>query len=516
MTVTLRRLVFSRLSILVLLTGLGGWFLYNLNSYVKFGIDLVGGTYITLDVQVEKAYENALVDLLNGVDDIVPASAKAQLVSKEIKDNAVRVTFSSIGALNQASDMIAQRMQGAVAIETVGETLVLRIPRARMDKIARDAVSSNINALTTRLNRFGVSEILVAQHGARRIVIELPNVHDIQQAKSIIGRVAELEFKLVEDSAATEDALLERYGGVLPEGMIIIPGEGARGSEHYMVAQYGTLAGRDLEMARGELDHSKGLPVVSFKFKPDAARRFYELTSNIGRQIAIVLDGVVISAPVANEPIAGGAGVISGNFTTQSANELALLLSSGAFVAPVTFEEERHIGPSLGQEAIHQGLVACLVGGVLLLLFCIMVYKVGGFISFIVLMYNILLSLVLLAGLGATLTLPGIAGILLTIGVAVDASILIFERIREELLQGAPLRRAIDAGFNGSLAVILDSNITAFLGALVLYIYASGPVRGFAATQMVGILATLITGLWLLKSMLTYLTDVLGVGKLKL
>ncbi|HAU30209.1 TPA: protein translocase subunit SecD [Candidatus Dependentiae bacterium] len=516
MTVTLRRLVFSRLSILVFLTGLGGWFLYNLNSYVKFGIDLVGGTYITLDVQVEKAYENALVDLLNSVDDIIPASAKAQLISKEIRDNSVRVSFSSVGARNQAADLISQRMQGAISIETIDEALALRLPRARLDKIARDAVASNVNALTTRLNRFGVSEILVAQHGNRRIVVELPNVHDIQQAKSLIGRVAELDFKIVEDSAATEDALLERYGGSVPEGMIILPGEGARGSEYYLVAQYGTLSGRDLEMARGELDHSKGLPVVSFKFKPDAARRFYELTANVGRQIAIVLDGVVISAPVANEPIAGGSGVISGNFTTQSANELALLLSSGAFVAPVTFEEERHIGPSLGQEAVHQGMLACAVGGLLLLLFCLLVYKMGGLIAFVVLLYNILLSLALLAGLGATLTLPGIAGLLLTIGVAVDASILIYERIKEELRNGAPLRRAIDAGFAGSLAVILDSNITAFLGALVLYIYASGPVRGFAATQMVGILATLITGLWLLKSMLTYLTDVLGVGKLKI
>ncbi len=516
MTVTLRRLVFSRLSILVLLTGLGGWFLYNLNSYVKFGIDLVGGTYITLDVQIEKAYENALVDLLNNIDDIVPASAKAQLISKEIRDNSVRVTFGSVAARNQAADLVAQRMQGTAAIETVNDTLVLRLPRARMDRIARDAVASNVNALTTRLNRFGVSEILVAQHGSRRIVVELPNVHDIQQAKSLIGRVAELDFKLVEDSAATEEALLERYGGTVPEGMIILPGEGHRGSEYYLVAQYGTLSGRDLEMARGELDHSKGLPVVAFKFKSDAARRFYELTSNVGRQIAIVLDGVVISAPVANEPISGGSGVISGNFTTQSANELALLLSSGAFVAPVTFEEERHIGPSLGQEAVYQGMLACAVGGLLLLLFCLLVYKMGGLIAFVVLLYNILLSLVLLAGLGATLTLPGIAGLLLTIGVAVDASILIYERIKEELRNGAPLRRAIDAGFSGSLAVILDSNITAFLGALVLYIYASGPVRGFAATQMVGILATLITGLWLLKSALTYLTDVLGVGKLKI
>ncbi len=518
MTITLRRLFFSRLSILVLLTGLSGWFLYNIKSNIKFGIDLVGGTYITLDVQVEKAYENALVDLMNGVGEVLPAQIRTAIVSKEVKGDALYIVFSSLNASNQASEFIAQHMRGLWSVENSGESLVIRLTRARMDYIAREAVRSNINALTNRLNRFGVSEITVAQHGARRIVIELPNVHNIQQARSTIGRVANLEFKLVEDQAGTEDVLLDRYGGVLPEGMIIVPGQLSHraqgGSEgFFLVSKYAAISGRDLESARSEI--GQGSPVVAFTFKPDAARRFYELTSNVGRPIAIILDDVVISAPVAKEPISGGSGTISGGFSSEETRELALLLSSGAFVAPVTFEEERHIGPSLGEEAIRQGVVAFAVGGVLLFLFCFLVYKVGGLIAFIVLLYNVVLSLMLLSLMGATLTLPGIAGLLLTIGVAVDASVLIYERIREELQRGAPIRRAIDAGLSGSMAVILDSNITAFLGALVLYIYASGPIRGFAATQMVGIVATLVTGLWLLKAMLTYLTDELNIGKIK-
>ncbi len=258
-----------------------------------------------------------------------------------------------------------------------------------------------------------------------------------------------------------------------------------------------------------------GEPVVKFEFKPEGGDKFYELTgANIGRQAAILIDNVVITAPVIQARIST-TGSISGNFTSEEADRMGKMLKSGAFVAPVTFEEERHIGPSLGEQSIRNGLLACIIGMLLLLLFCVFVYKTAGLLAFFVLLYNLLLTLFAFAWIKATLTLSGIAGMLLTIGMAIDASILIFERIREELAVGAPLKKAVEAGFAGSMRVILDANITHFLVSLVLYILGAGAIRGFAIAMIIGIISTLVTGILLLKSIFNFVIDGCGVQKMK-
>lgn len=519
--ISLNKIFLSRFSLWLVLAIVGGWFVYNINNYIKFGIDLVGGTYITLEVQLEKAHETELLERAQEAADLLKKDGKVTPKSFDADGKGGFVTLSFLDVKDAAA--AATALAGTlptVQIEQAENRVVLRLSAEQIRRIDRDAVESNINALNSRMNQFGVSEILIARRGERRIIVELPNVHNIQQAKAMIGQSAMLEFKLVEDVADSEQRLLEKYGGELPEGTMVIPGKmSARheGRDYYLVPKYSDVTGKLLKTAYSTVAGDTGVePVVAFEFKREGADKFYELTSNnMGRRLAVVIDGVVISAPEIQSAISSS-GTIRGSFTGSDAQDLAMMLRSGAFVAPVTFEEERHIGPSLGQDSIHKGVVACVVGLILLLLFCILVYKIAGLLAFIVLLFNLALVLGLLSLLGATLTLPGIAGMVLSIGMAIDASVLIFERIREELAMGTPLRKAIDAGFSGSMAVILDSNVTALIAAFVLYKFGTGPIQGFAATQIVGVVATLVTGLWLLKSMLTYVTDVLGVTKIRI
>lgn len=514
MTFSLRRFIFSSLAVWLAVTITGAYFLIHLHKFINFGIDLVGGTYISLEVQIDKAIESDL------------ASRTLMLASKLEKDGSAAPTTT---VQDDAGYLIFSSEDAAIKAENSLITSEVRIPFVRegdrikvtltdeeMQLIKHEALQGNIAVLRRRLDPYGAGEMTIASRGDKNIIIELPNVHDSRQAKAMIGKTALLEIKLVEDSGPTEADILKKHGGKLPEGMIIVPGK-ERSHGFYMVPQFTALTGRLLKDAKMDFGGDFGTQaVVKFTFKPEGGEKFYELTANnIGRQIAILIDGVVITAPVAQSAI-HSEGQITGNFTPEEAQALAGLLKSGAFVAPVTFEEERHIGPSLGAESIRNGLIACLVGLALLLLFSILVYKTAGLLAFIVLLYNILLILFALAWLGATLTLPGIAGMILTIGMAIDASILIYERMREELMHGVPLRKAVETGFSGAMAVILDANITHFLVAVVLYKLGAGPIKGFAVTMIIGIISTLLTGILLLRSIFSYLLNGLGVTKIRI
>jgi preprotein translocase subunit SecD len=518
MTLSFSRLFFSRLTFLLILTAAGGYFLYNLKSYVKFGIDLVGGTYITLEVQLDKAREAELVEKMQEITELFKNTQQAMPLEKKISDFALTLKFASVKDAQQAATLLMDRLR-SMLVEQTGDQVVLRLTPEQIKNIDQEAVKSNIIALNSRVDQFGVGETLVARQGDNRIIIELPNVHNPQEAKAMIGRAALLEIKLVEDSAGSKDALLDKYDGDVPDGMEVLPGKQGRsgGEAYYLVPRYTDITGKLLKTARVGAGGRTGVePVVIFEFKSLGAKRFYDLTcSNIGQRLAVIIDGVVITAPVVNSAI-GGEGIITGDFTSQEAEQLAILLRSGAFVAPVTFEEERTIGPSLGAESIHKGLLACAVGLVLLFFFSVIIYKTSGLLAFIVLLYNLLLVLFVLWMIGATLTLPGIAGMVLTVGMAIDASILVYERIKEELADKVAFREAVNRGFAGAFSVIIDANVTNLLIAIVLYKLGSGPIQGFAVTMIVGMVATLITGLWLLKSFFTFAFDVLGINKLKI
>jgi len=524
MAVSIRQIVFSPLMFWLVVCSAALYMIMPLRNSLRLGMDLVGGTFITLEVQTEKAVETELASEMQSIDGLLKKAHKKLPRKKIVEDNTIVLTFGSLQeaqdalrVIHDASPYLVQQGNAAEQ-QAEGAIVKLKFTDVRVNEIKQDAVERDRQVLKSRLDRFSVAEIPIARQGERNIVIELPDVTDPQKAKDMIGTAAQLDFRLVYRTAPTEEDLLYELDGEIPHDKEILPYENDRGHQEYcLVQKYGQISGRYLRDAKPSLGGLHGVePVVAFTFTKEGGDLFYELTSkNIGRPLAIVLDGKIISVASINSAIRES-GTISGGFTRDKAHLLALLLKSGAFVAPVTFEQERQIGPALGAEAIHKGLISCLVGLLVLFIFSIFYYKVAGLFAFAALIFNLILVLVGMAWLQATLTLPGIAGMILTVGMAIDASILIFEHVREELGRGVTLRKAIDAGFAGAMAVILDANITTFIVGVVLYNFGTGPIQGFAVTMMLGIIATLLTGLFFLRSMFSFMINVFGMQTLKI
>lgn len=501
----------------VVLALVAGYWLYPLRSRLKLGIDLVGGTYITLGVQANKAVEHELYERLARVAKILKKNKKLQPVSQKVVDNTLVLAFANEQDAIEAHAELRDDVDDMV-VAARGTTITCALPNERVKMIRREALESNIEVLRTRMNAIGVAEINIVAQGDDRIVVELPDVEDPRQAKEMIGTPAILEFKLVEAKGASYEDVLDKYDGDLPEGMHIIAGR-ERGDEktYYLVPEHAEVSGRYLRNAYAGIGGSTGVnAVVNFELSPEGGRRFRELTgNNIGRELAIVLDNKVVSSATIRSEIERS-GYIEGGFSRARTQEIATLLKSGAFVAPVTFEEERRIGPSLGEESRRNGLLSCLVGMGLLFVFSLFYYKISGLLAFIALVFNLLLILFGLSLLRATLTLPGIAGMVLTVGMAIDASILIYEKIKELLAAGVSTRAAVREGFSDAMVVILDANITTFIVGVVLFYFGTGPIKGFAATMMLGIVATLITGLFFLRSLFNAILDIKVLKKLSI
>ncbi|MBI5594525.1 MAG: protein translocase subunit SecD [Elusimicrobia bacterium] len=384
----------------------------------------------------------------------------------------------------------------------------LEIEKLPHDADVADALSRAIEILRNRVDALGVAEPLIARQGERWIVVQLPGIKNAQAAKEIIGTTALLEFRMVDDSQAARDAagkIYEKVGdpfaeskvstaaaALLPAGTELFRG---RGSEFYVLRSTVPLTGALLDSARVETGDN-GLPIVAFKWKPEGGRIFGDLTSaNVGKNMAIVLDGVVQSAPVIRGPIRGGSGIIEGNFKMEEARKLAIVLRAGSLPAPLRIIEERTIGATLGEDSIRAGMRASAVGFTLVVIFMILYYKFSGVIADAALLLNLLFTVALMAYFGATLTLPGIAGLLLTVGMAVDANVLIFERIREELRLGKPTRISIEAGYDKAFTAILDGNLTTLIAALFLFQFGTGPIKGFAVTLTLGLTVSMFTAI---------------------
>ncbi len=483
---------------------------------LRFGVDLVGGTYISLIVDTDKAIEDAIYERAQSLkDELARAQIEAPTFIKADKKKAT-LTFPNAAAARAAASFIKDR-ERSLTVEQQQETISLAFTTAEENFIKHAAIEGDIHVLESRLNKFSVSEVTVAAQGERNILVELPNIQDPEKAKSMIGKTAMLEFALVQATGNSPEEILEQYGDVMPEGMRILPGRrGSDESRYYLLPKHVEVSGKMLRNAKPGIGQYGDI-AVDFELNPEGGRRFKEISrKNIGKQLAIVLDNEVISAPVLQSEI-GATGQITGGgrgFALEQAKDLSDLLKSGAYAAPVRFDEERTIGPALGAQAIRQGIIACLVGLGLLFLFCVGYYKIPGLFAFITLIYNLLLTLVLFSYFGGTLTLPGIAGLVLTLGMAIDASILIYERIKDELRHGTAFRQAVDVGFKGALSVILDANATHFIMDVVLFKFGSGPIQGFALTMIVGIVTTLITGLFFLRSIFNF-TQRIGVQTLK-
>lgn len=496
---SLTRIARSGFSAWLLVAVVCAYLVYPPMRKLKFGIDLVGGTYITLQVDVNSIATTVVKGKAESVFTALAAEDNSFVTPtvRVVEDKVIYTFNDQRQALAAQQALIAQATE--LSVEAEGNEVIVMLSAAEVSKLRADAVATNVEVLRNRLNAVGVEEISIAPQGERNIVIELPDVHDTRQAKSMIGTPAVLEFKLVEDMAPTEAELLNRYDGEVPAGLMVVPGKARQGAMYYLVTDFAEVTGRHLREA-APIFYENNQMAVQFKFDEEGGRLFEDLTgNNLRRTLAVVLDGKVISAATIQSKIRDS-GVITG-LNQQEAAELATLLKSGAFVGKVSFAQECRIGPNLGFESIKRGLMACLVGLVFLLIFAVAWYKLSGFFAFFVLLYNLLLILVAMRFLGAALTLPGIAGMVLTIGMAIDSSILIYEKIKDLLRAGVPAHQAIEQGFDGVMAVILDANITTFIVGVVLFQFGTGPIKGFAVTLMVGILSTLITGLFVLKSM---------------
>eukprot|EP00767_Chilomastix_cuspidata_P007725 gnl/Chilomastix_cuspidata/8517.p1 GENE.gnl/Chilomastix_cuspidata/8517~~gnl/Chilomastix_cuspidata/8517.p1 ORF type:complete len:478 (+),score=5.79 gnl/Chilomastix_cuspidata/8517:620-2053(+) len=456
--------------------------------------------HLVMEVDTNKAVENRTDRLLTEL--------REQLKDERIKYHSVsKQSVKSIKAEIQGSDNynqfpeFAKKYFGEFSIsksstENDLKQFILELKEEEIKSIKKLAVDQALETIRGRIDEFGVSEPDIRRHGENRILIQLPGIDDTQRAKNLIGKTAQLEFKLVDEKHSVSDALK----GSLPIGSEIYyqMSDSANSSKvPFLLKKRTLLTGEYLTDARVNFDSQFNDPYVSIEFNAKGARIFEQVTAdNIHKRLAIVLDNKVYSAPTIQDRISGGRAQITGNFTMEEARDLAIVLRAGALPAPVKIIEERTVGPTLGADSINKGLISMAVGGAIVVLFMVIYYTGAGLIADFALIINILLIGAGLAAFQATLTLPGIAGIILTIGMAVDANVLIFERIREEIRLGVSPAAAISNGFDRAALTILDANVTTLIAAVVLFQFGTGPVKGFAVTLTLGILSSLFTALF--------------------
>jgi preprotein translocase subunit SecD len=474
---------------------------------ISLGLDLQGGMHLDMEVRTEKAVENELIRIK---DDIARLLKDKKIWARSVEkteNNDVVIRFLSPELRDQGRELIENQYRDLRVEETLGQderTLRLRLEEETREQIADLAVRQAREVIERRINPEGVREPSIQTMGRNRIIIELPGVMDVEAARRIIERTGQLSFQMVIDVAPSTQALLDRHGGRAPEGTVVLMGVEEGRTVAYLLEREAKVTGADLKDARLGYDEY-GQIAVNFELNPKGAKRFGVLTGkNIGKRLAIVLEGAVQSAPTIRSKIMDR-GQITGTFTPEEATELQIVLRSGAMPAPVEFRYQSIVGPSLGSDSIQKGVKSAIIGGILVVLFMVIYYKLSGMIADLVLVLNMVFILAVLAGFRATLTLPGIAGIVLTIGMAVDANVLIFERIREELRTGKTPRAAVEGGFSKALLTILDANITTVIAAVVLFQFGTGPVRGFAVTLTVGIIASLFTALFVSRLIFDFL-----------
>jgi preprotein translocase subunit SecD len=480
--------------------------------HIVLGLDLRGGSHLLLEVDagaVRKEMAETLRDDVRrtlqsdhiAFSDLAVRGGNLEL---EIGDQSERDrAISVLGRLVQGdSGLFGAPGQKSADISEFDAAGIRLIPAsAAVAQRLRQAVGQSIEIVERRVNQLGTVEPLIEREGNDRIVVEVPGLQDPTRLKALLGKTAKLTFQLVDLSAPPDLALK----GQLTPGSEILYDVKHAPPIPYLVSKEVAVSGADLTDAEPGFDQRTGLPIVTFRLNAGGARRFAQVTrENVGRPFAMVLDNEVISAPVIREPIVTGSGEISGNFTVQQANDLAVLLRAGALPVPLTVIEERTIGPGLGRDSIRSGEVSAAVGAILVALFMMVTYGLFGVIANVAVCVNVAMIFGLLSLLDATLTLPGIAGIVLTIGIAVDSNVLIYERIREESRNGRSPVNAIENGFKRALATILDSNISMLIAACILFFVGSGPVRGFAVTLGAGIVTTLFTAFSLTRMIIAW------------
>ena len=469
--------------------------------HVVLGLDLQGGSHILFEVDANDVRRQKLQALL---DDVRKTLREARIglagapvirgnsIEVRIRDNDVQQGLTKLRELSQPlGGFIGSSGGRTLEVENVGGGLVrLTVTEPAILERIRQVVDQSVEIIGRRVNAMGLVEPSIQRQGNDRILVQVPGLGNPEDLIKVIGTTAKLTFRLVDTSMPVEQALQGRP----PPDSEIVYGSAAENKQPYLLEKRIIVSGDELTDAQPGFDQRTSEPIVSFKFNTSGARKFAQVTQeNVGRPFAIVLDDQVISAPVIREPILGGSGQISGSFTVESATNLAILLRAGALPAKLTVIEQRVVGAGLGQDSIEKGKLASYFGAALVVVFMVLTYGIFGVFASVAVAVNVGMIFGVLSLLNATLTLPGIIGVVLTIGIAVDSNVLIYERIREEVRTGRTPITAIDAGFTRALATILDSNITTFIAAAVLFFFGSGPVRGFAVTLGIGIVTTVFT-----------------------
>ena len=471
-----------------------------LEKKINLGLDLQGGMHLVYEVEADKAVLNTVIHTSQSLEKYL-REKNINVVSVTTAGEDIIVRFPSQASMDDASSKISDDYN---IIEEVGRDGSQRVITYRFDsqyrlQVYNNAIGQALETLRNRIDQFGVAEPIIQQEGKNRILIQLPGVKDRERALKIIDRTAQLEFRMLYDKMSADTA--KQRG--LPAGTIILHEKQYDRVTKQVIGRIPHLLYDRVELSGDLLSNAQvnydqfNLPYVSITFNNEGAKVFGRLTTeNVNKRMAIVLDDSVYSAPRINEPITGGSAMITGSFTSEEARDLALVLRAGALPAPLIKLEERSVGPSLGNDSIQSGLKAGIIGSLAVVLFMLVYYRLAGIVADLALFMNFFLLMGAMAYFGATLTLPGIAGIVLTIGMAVDANILVFERIREELRIGKTVRTAVDAGFSKAFLTIVDSNVTTLIAAVCLFQFGTGPVKGFAITLSIGILASMFTAVF--------------------
>ena len=468
---------------------------------IHLGLDLRGGAHLLMSVDMEKAIDKAIDQ--NG-EELRRVLREEKIVGVEVvrTENALRLRTTNpeakLGVEKILSDQFPHLTTNKAPAPAEGE-IAFVISEKEITRIHDYALEQSLETIRNRVDQFGVSEPVVQRQGSQDILVQVPGIQETARLKELIGKLAVLEFRLVAEGEKSGET-------VTLQGQEREPLSGKMQRVPYILEKKVLMTGDLVQDARLRPSSSLEGPYVELVLNDRGARQFEKITGdNVGRRMAIILDNTVYSAPTIRERIGGGRASITGNFDVKEARDLAIVLRAGALPAPVTIVEERTVGPSLGQDSIRQGTLSFVLGGSLVIVFMLIYYKMAGLLADVAVVLNMLLLLAALAAFEATLTLPGIAGMVLTIGMAVDANVLIAERMREEMRLGKSVRAVVESGYERALPAILDSNITTFLSGLILFQFGSGPVKGFAVALCIGIITTVFTAVFCTRLVYDYL-----------
>ena len=494
----------------------------NFGHQIKLGLDLQGGTHLILQVQVQEAISQETDQTVDRLTSQLRTKNIHYDEVRRVDDTHILVRNLDPAQLSTFRDMVSAQYANVwdlapTAGDPSGYTLTLRA--AAIAQIKDSTMTQSLETIERRINALGLTEPTIQRRGGRNdneILVQLPGEGDPTRAKAVIQAGGQLELRLVEGQRAfsSESEALASYGGILPAGTELVPGRSETrnvsgiqdtGVSWYVLSRAPVVTGRDLRSAiETRNTNNPGQFQVNFTLSPEAARRFGPFTeTNKGRQMAIVLEHRVYSAPVINGRI-DDSGLIEGNFSQETAHDLALVLRAGALPASIKYLEERTVGPSLGADSIRHGVQASVLSLVVVMLFMLVYYRLSGGNAVLALILNLIILLAVLALFGAVLTLPGIAGVILTIGMGVDSNVLVFERIREELRNGKSPGSAVDAGFDKAFVTIIDTHVTTVVSAFFLFLFGTGPIRGFAITLTIGLIANVFTAIYVSRTIFQY------------